>query len=84
MYGNPMQQPGEPSLIFGLIPMLWLSKLRGLRLLSKMILYISLQIIKGLDFFKPLLSAPLQALSELSGSWWTKAELSNSVLVDEA
>lgn len=35
MYGNPMQQPGEFSLILGLIPMLWLSKLRGLRLLSK-------------------------------------------------
>lgn len=35
MYGNPMQQPGEPSLILGLIPMLWLSKLRGFRLLSK-------------------------------------------------
>ena len=46
-----------------MVPVLWVSKLRQLRLLLKIVQYLVLPIIPSLDFLMPLLPAPYQVIA---------------------
>jgi len=56
------------ALLF-MIPVLWISKLRQLRLLSKIILYTILPLVGKFDFLLPLLPAPLQVIALQTNKW---------------
>jgi len=52
-----------------MIPVLWISKLRQLRLLSKVVLYATLPVVGKFDFLLPLLPAPLQVIALQTNKW---------------
>ena len=56
------------ALLF-MIPVLWISKLRQLRLLSKIVLYTILPLVGKFDFLLPLLPAPLQVIALQTNKW---------------
>eukprot|EP01039_Chlorochromonas_danica_P003763 gene3763-4113_t len=66
------------SIIFSIIPVLWLSKLRQLRLIYKIALYLILPVLPKMDIFMPLLPAPLQVMAVESQKWFAADASSNA------
>lgn len=62
-FGTPGNQASSLPL---LIPILWVSKLRQLRLITKFASYLWLQLLPRLDFLLPLFPAPLQVVLVIS------------------
>ena len=61
MYGT--SSPAAGQFLILMVPVLWVSKLRQLRLLLKIVQYLVLPIIPSLDFLMPLLPAPYQVIA---------------------
>jgi len=51
------------------VPFLWVSKLRQLRILAKLAMYMVIPVIPHIDFLMPLLPAPLQVIAIESKKW---------------
>lgn len=65
---------GSSRLLLLMVPFLWASKLRQLRLASKIVLYLLLPVIHKIDFLMPLLPAPYQVIAQQSVNWSDKEE----------
>ena len=61
LYGTSSPVAGQFLIV--MVPVLWLSKLRQLRLVLKIVQYLVLPIIPSLDFLMPLLPAPYQVIA---------------------
>eukprot|EP01040_Poterioochromonas_malhamensis_P004909 gene4909-5266_t len=72
-FGTPSE--GIDWTVLLCIPMLWLSKLRQLRLLSKIVTNFGLSIVHYLDSIGPLLPATLQVIAEQADRWFVNEEL---------
>lgn len=70
--------------LLALIPLLWLSKLRQLRLLCKILLYLALPVIHRMDILLPLLPAPLQVIAQESVKMSQKQEQQQEEEVEDA
>eukprot|EP01038_Epipyxis_sp_PR26KG_P009423 gene9423-12696_t len=57
------------NLMLMLIPTIWITKFRQLRILSKISLYFALPFIAKTDFLLPLLPAPLRTIAIESNKW---------------
>ncbi len=53
-----------------MIPFLWISKLRHLRIVTKIVKYIVLRSLLTLNFLLPLLPATLQIIAEKHSEWF--------------
>ncbi len=61
MYGTTSPAAGQFLLV--MVPVLWLSKLRQLRLVTKIVQYLVLPVIPSIEFLMPLLPAPMQVIA---------------------
>lgn len=61
------------------VPVLWAFRLRQLRLISKICLYLVLPIMPTLDFLMPLLPAPYQVIAQQSKLWLNKIDENEAV-----
>ena len=61
MYGTTSPAAGQ-FLLF-MVPVLWISKLRQLRLATKIVQYLVLPVIPSVEFLMPLLPAPMQVIA---------------------
>lgn len=67
MFGTNTQASSQ--LLILMVPLLWVSKLRQLRLLGKLVVNVVLPLIPSVEFLMPLLAAPYQVLAvEMSKS----------------
>mmetsp|Transcript_31693 Transcript_31693/g.32290 ORF Transcript_31693/g.32290 Transcript_31693/m.32290 type:complete len:392 (+) Transcript_31693:95-1270(+) len=67
-YFGTTTQLSSQFLLF-MVPVLWISKVRQLRLLSKLATYLILPVIPHLSFLMPLLPAPYQVIAQQASSW---------------
>ena len=70
--GSPT--PQNTAIMLTMIPFMWISKLRHLRILSKIGLHLTLQSLPTLDFLLPLFSAPYQVMSQEHTHWFEDEE----------
>ena len=61
LYGTT--SPAAGQFLFLMVPVLWISKLRQLRLVFKILQYLVLPVIPSLEFLMPLLPAPMQVIA---------------------
>ena len=61
VYGTT--SPAAGQFLFLMVPVLWISKLRQLRLVMKILQYLVLPVIPSLEFLMPLLPAPMQVIA---------------------
>ena len=61
LYGTT--SPAAGQFLFFMVPVLWISKLRQLRLVFKILQYLVLPVIPSLEFLMPLLPAPMQVIA---------------------
>eukprot|EP01041_Mallomonas_annulata_P000486 gene486-912_t len=67
-YFGTTTQLSSQFLIF-MVPVLWVSKVRQLRLLAKLVIYLILPFIPKIEFLMPLLPAPYQVIANQSEFW---------------
>lgn len=70
--GSPT--PQNTAIMLTMIPFMWISKLRHLRILSKIGLHLTLQSLPTLDFLLPLFSAPYQVMAHEHTKWFEDEE----------